>query len=463
MVSTRQYVSWLLAASCVLSAIRAQYWTGPYNISSSSSDDVNPSACKEFLTSDRTCLVWQRMTTENWDIFSRFGSLYDGSDWSPETRVTYDSVDDVNPAVAFLRDSSYWCVWEHKVSRLVGDIRASFVTVGDSWSQPVELGPVIHTDGDSAMPSIITISGASADTVWVAWRNHDTSGTYIRCVYHAGDSWSSPEIAVAADLRHSRLGRVEVEWVAKPMLVWEQTGDIWYSIRDSAGWTSPAEVAPSDSEDHEPDVVNSGALMSPGSYVVWQSMRDGDTAIYIAGMDSLAIGQRVSGGYGNFNPAGANIAFTTLDYWYCVVAWVSDRNGNPDVYTRLGGGGDVWVDVNSANDMSPVVTCLGNGYGAQMAWVVWQSNRNGDWDIFGSYEYNSGIEESFKPQAPSRKLAPTILSGASGGKRLASCVLFDAMGRTVMNPRSGIYFVRDEGQRTKDEPTGPMRKVVIQR
>jgi hypothetical protein len=280
-------------------------------------------------------------------------------------------------------------------------------------------------------------------------------------VYHAGDSWSSPEIAVAADLRHSRLGRVEVEWVAKPMLVWEQTGDIWYSIRDSAGWTSPAEVAPSDSEDHDPDVVNSGGSMSPGSYVVWQSMRDGDTAIYIAGMDSLATGQRVSGGYGNFNPVGANIDFTTLDYWYCVVAWVSDRNGNPDIYTNMHNGPDVWVDKNSANDVSPVVTCLGNGYGAQMAWVVWQSNRNGDWDIFGSYRYNSGIEESPKPQTSGHKLAATVLSGASGVGRLASCVVFDAMGRRVAEPKSGIYFIRGEGQGAGD--VRRTRKVMITR
>jgi hypothetical protein len=202
-----KYASVLLAIGCLLSVAGGQYWDGPYLLSPSSSDDVNPSACKEFLVSDRTCLVWQRMTTENWDVFSRFGSLYYGGEWSPEMQVTFDSVDDINPAVACLKDSSYWCVWEHRVSFLVGSIRASFVTIGGSWSAPVELGPVIHTDGDSAMPSIITINGASADTVWVAWRNHDTSGTYIKCVYHTGDSWSSPEIAVAADLRHARLGR----------------------------------------------------------------------------------------------------------------------------------------------------------------------------------------------------------------------------------------------------------------
>jgi hypothetical protein len=60
-------------------------------------------------------------------------------------------------------------------------------------------------------------------------------------------------------------------------------------------------------------------------------------------------------------------------------------------------------------------------------------------------------------------LEPTILSGASGVGRLASSVVFDAMGRRVLNPRSGVYFARDEGQGTKDQAAGRMRKVVIQR
>jgi YVTN family beta-propeller protein len=56
---------------------------------------------------------------------------------------------------------------------------------------------------------------------------------------------------------------------------------------------------------------------------------------------------------------------------------------------------------------------------------------------------DGGIEESFTHQAPNHRPEATILSGASGVKRLASCVVFDAMGRRVLNPKSGVYFVRD--------------------
>jgi hypothetical protein len=75
----------------------------------------------------------------------------------------------------------------------------------------------------------------------------------------------------------------------------------------------------------------------------------------------------------------------------------------------------------------------------------------------GSYMFNSGVEESPRPQAPGRKPEPSVLSGESGVKRLASSVVFDAMGRRVANPRSGVYFVCEKPQ------ARTIRKVVIQR
>jgi hypothetical protein len=64
------------------------------------------------------------------------------------------------------------------------------------------------------------------------------------------------------------------------------------------------------------------------------------------------------------------------------------------------------------------------------------------------------IAESFGHQKASSRLAATVLSGASGVRRLASSVVFDAMGRRVLDPKSGVFFVR--------EPSA-VRKVVVQR
>ncbi len=71
----------------------------------------------------------------------------------------------------------------------------------------------------------------------------------------------------------------------------------------------------------------------------------------------------------------------------------------------------------------------------------------------------TGIEESPKPQAIGYKQWPTILSGTSIGKHLASCVIFDAMGRRVVSAESGVYFIAVSGERSAVS----VRKVVIQR
>ncbi len=80
--------------------------------------------------------------------------------------------------------------------------------------------------------------------------------------------------------------------------------------------------------------------------------------------------------------------------------------------------------------------------------------------VDGDINIPTGVEESFKPQAVSSKLAPTILSGARGVRHLASCVVFDAMGRRVTNPKPGVYFVRQASSVRRDASS--VTKVVVQ-
>ena len=69
--------------------------------------------------------------------------------------------------------------------------------------------------------------------------------------------------------------------------------------------------------------------------------------------------------------------------------------------------------------------------------------------------YQSGVQESPKPQASTHKLAATVIRGLPQG-----AVAFDAMGRRVVNPRSGVYFVREAQAKAQAQAT---RKVVVQR
>jgi len=64
-----------------------------------------------------------------------------------------------------------------------------------------------------------------------------------------------------------------------------------------------------------------------------------------------------------------------------------------------------------------------------------------------------GIEGSHTSQALGHKFMPTVVRSSPQG------LAFDAMGRRVLNPRSGIFFVRDEGRGVEDV-AGRARSVV---
>jgi len=73
-----------------------------------------------------------------------------------------------------------------------------------------------------------------------------------------------------------------------------------------------------------------------------------------------------------------------------------------------------------------------------------------------------GIEESHKPQVSSRKPAATVLSGASGVRRLASSVVFDALGRRTLSPKPGVYFLSSKQSAASRQPLA-VTKVIVSR
>jgi len=69
----------------------------------------------------------------------------------------------------------------------------------------------------------------------------------------------------------------------------------------------------------------------------------------------------------------------------------------------------------------------------------------------------AGIEEMPSAECRMSNVGPTVLSG-SMVHSLSSKVVFDALGRRVLNPKSGVCFVAEYGERS----TVHVRKVIIQ-
>ena len=66
-------------------------------------------------------------------------------------------------------------------------------------------------------------------------------------------------------------------------------------------------------------------------------------------------------------------------------------------------------------------------------------------------------EESFRLQAAGHQMSLTVVHSLPYDE-----IAFDAMGRRVVNPRAGIFFVREEPQAASHKPQA-VRKVVLQR
>ncbi len=477
----------LVALSLLVSSMYG--WNGPYQLANSAGQDVNPSACKEWVQGEYTCLVWQSDRNWNWDIFSRCCELQSGNGWLAEKPVTLGDFDDVSPAVCVLTDDfphKLLCVWERHDRPHSTTICAAS---GDSsgWSTPESLDVTGNGPSDSAFPSVICINSLDLDSAWVVWLDAD-SGTYrIRAMcfdFH----WCDPQTiySSATPVHHVRVGRRGGRpWGEWPLVVWEQEGEILWSELLNEAWTPPDTVAPSPASDREPDIISylSCGLCS-GPWITWVSERDGDTAVFGTPCDTFDRAVRWSDTTNagrNWSPCGT-VMYMTVDWEPFLGLCVSDRNGNLDIYDILPWDVDYWnqpVDTDPATDANPTLTTLGYADATTLCWAIWQSDRDGDWNIYGSFWYNTGIEEAPGGECGTTNTVSSIARGVlrvgdSRQKTRDQAELLDAAGRKVLDLlpgdndvsalAPGVYFVRSEPAAGSRQPTAfTLRKVVVTR
>jgi len=135
----------------------------------------------------------------------------------------------------------------------------------------------------------------------------------------------------------------------------------------------------------------------------------------------------------NTGPIGVPAAWLATDFEPRMTVWVTDRRGNPDIcYSYAGDGYDGLIDSNPALDSSPALTMQ-----TALMWCFWQSNRSGNWDIYGSFIYETGVGEK-RPQSPNGglEISPNPSRGTVRFQLTASSPqpeirIFDQSGRLV--------------------------------
>ena len=97
-------------------------------------------------------------------------------------------------------------------------------------------------------------------------------------------------------------------------------------------------------------------------------------------------------------------------------------------------------------------TTLGPHHGTVRFWSYGGSADTFEWDFWVVAQL--GLQDAPQPAHASPRLLPTLLSCLPTG-----AVAFDAMGRKVVDPKPGVYFVREAPARAHAQV---VRKVVVQ-
>lgn len=449
----------ILLIALYLQLSLGQWWSLPVNLGIQNADDVNPHTCRACV--EPSCLVWESNTHGNWDILSRF--VY----WEYLTdtlSITVDTNSDINASVAIdYSNSCFWCVWQ---SDRTGNWDI-FVSYGDSlngWSVPYQLSSDTLEDLN---PSVYV----NLDTVWVIWNSPFGVGT----AYYDGNGWSFPKYIngswTSYDARPCISGHYN-----HPLVVWSYNSNIYFSECTDTTWSFPQQIT-NNNLSKWPEICSEvfpWTNESYGAWITWQcSLSIGNWEIFATDRDVFTnINQLTNNNYNDITPSP--LLYLALGDIPPVTAFCSDSNGNNDISAYWDGWGIEPIDTNASDDSNPVLTQSG-----LHLWVYWQTDRNGDLDIYGRFIDMNNIEESIikdintnttisiKPNPFSKN---TIIELRLQNQTQRNLTIFDLAGREVKklyfhksqsivtwngtdhqnNPLpEGIYFIEVDGKITQ--------------
>ncbi len=331
-----------------------------------------------------------------------------GLTWLAETLLALPAYNCRNPSVA-AQDSLVHIAWADDSAGRELYYRRS-TDYGATWSDKVRLTNDIQ---ESWHPSL-AFHDSFVHLAWRDWRDHSFEICYKRSTDY-GATWAGDEI-LSGDLATGSYNPCIAADSGLVHVVWWDTRttpfEIYYknSTDEGGTWGDDVRLTDDTTGSYNMTVAARGAAV----HVVWEALYGTSFIMYKTSTDGGATWS-------------TDTALTvTPDYW----------------------------------SVSPCAAMDGND--VHLIWTDFRDSEYGEIYYKRKPAAGGGVEESPKPQASSSKPGATILAGASSIGRLASCVVFDAMGRRVSLATSGVYFIR-EGLGTRGEGPGKTQKAVVTR
>jgi len=303
-------------------------------------------------------------------------------EWGPETPLTTDMAIDLNPGGGeIMQDASgrIWFVW---ASNRMGNYDIFFKSSSDggsTWTADTQLTTDTAIDDT---PSIIQTNDGRIWVIFLSWRSSPSNpDIYYVTSSDGGATWSSaaqltmdPNFDLSPSIVQLSDGTIFVAWQSDRIKVWEPEekiwipqDDIWYKTSSDGGstWTADTRLTTDPTDDANPSVTQ----------------------------------------------------ITDGKIWIAFVASRLDT-ARDIYYTTSSDGGSTWTTETRlttylGDDWAPSITQTGDG----KIWVMFHSQRNGNWDIYYKTTSNRGVNwnpDTRLTDHPNVDAGPSITQTAEG-------------------------------------------------
>ncbi|MCJ7730635.1 MAG: putative Ig domain-containing protein, partial [Sedimentisphaerales bacterium] len=303
-------------------------------VTNNSADQYNAAIAID--ASDKLYLVWQDNRRGNWDIY--ISTSVDGINWSAERRVTDSNNNATNPAIAVDHSSppKAYIAWQDEGA---SNQEIYIASSSDSFAT----GTISRITSDSSNQIDPAIAVNASNTVYVVWADSRNGSSDIYGAASNNGPWTNMPVIVKPASQTSPAIATEAAGAILHLLWVDDTAgnkDIYYAA--SNGLPTTPLTGRNIVDDSSGADQLSPAIITTGStgaglkvFACWQDKRNagsgGDTDLYFVDVNSDS-GTNIFTGDDATNSNQSAPVIGIDGYGYPYLMWADDRNQNTDIY-----------------------------------------------------------------------------------------------------------------------------------